>query len=171
MDTVPHGEGDVRDHVNTNYDPDSDNQIENVDSETIQDIVGALVAGGSNVTVNYDDNNDTLTVSATDSDTIPIAIETFELGTGEIGDLNLETNDDAIFVVVLGRGVGVATYMLNYENDTSTLISSNSNSSGSFDDSQGTSSISLTFAPTPAIRNETSLTLNVDIRYITWGVL
>lgn len=64
VQSTPHGEGNVRDHVNTNYDPDEDNQIENVDSEAIQDIVGGFIEGSGGASISYDDPDDVLVVDA-----------------------------------------------------------------------------------------------------------
>jgi hypothetical protein len=54
-------------------DTDTDTQLTD---EEVQDLVGAFVSGGTNVSVNYDDGNNTLTISATDTDT------TYSAGTG-----------------------------------------------------------------------------------------
>jgi len=61
---------------NTKYDSNSDGTIDasSLSTEEIQDIVGALIATDSNISVSYNDGADTLTISLADS----ISVDTLE---------------------------------------------------------------------------------------------
>jgi len=60
------GESGWASKVNNNFDTIDGNLTTD---EAIEDVVAALLSAGSNVSLNYDDPNDTLTISATDTDT------------------------------------------------------------------------------------------------------
>lgn len=55
--------------------------------EQVQDIVGSLITSGDNADAVYDDTNDTLTVSLSDS----ISVNTLEAGSATIGGTEIIT--------------------------------------------------------------------------------
>jgi len=81
---------------------DTDTQLT---TEEVQDIVGAFVSGGTNVTASYDDANDTLTIESTDTDT--------QLSNEEVEDI----------VAGLLAGSGSTTVSYDDSNDVLTIES------------------------------------------------
>jgi hypothetical protein len=82
----------------------------NLTDEEVEDIVGALVTGGTNVSVNYDDPNDTLTIDATDTRTDVRGDGA--LKASNVEDINFTTNlgvldegDGSVQVAVSNRSI------------------------------------------------------------------
>lgn len=91
----------------SNYDPEADTHSKYTD-ENAQDAVNALLSGGSNVSVSYDDGNNTLTISSTDTDT----------------NLSDEEVEDIVGTLIsAGSGINV-----NYDDSNNSLTVSNASS-------------------------------------------
>lgn len=104
VQSTPHGEGDVRNHINKRYDGDEDGLIEDFDpnaqQEGIEDIVAALISAGANVSVDYDDPNNTLTI-ASPNEQIEDLVANF-LSAGSNTSLNYDDANDTLTISATG---------------------------------------------------------------------
>jgi len=106
------GESGWASKVNNNFDTIDGNLTTD---EAIEDVVAALLSAGSNVSLNYDDPNDTLTISATDTDT-DTRTDVSDGGSqvfAEVADINAGANltvtDDGDGTVTLDASGGGGT--------------------------------------------------------------